>query len=215
MNFKYKTKNQLKNELEAAENNFKNIEWVAKEWRNLFDSITDFVSLHDKDFRIVRANKALADYVGVKPVELIGEQCHEVFHSLEKPIMGCLHAETMKLKKTVTKEFYEPKLDSYLMFVTSPVFDEEGDLKGSVHIVKNITDRKQAEKKRERLVLELREALHRVKTLSGLLLICSGCKKIRDDKGYWNQIEVYISDHSQAEFSHGMCPECAKKFFPT
>jgi len=61
---------------------------------------------------------------------------------------------------------------------------------------------------------QLREALSQVKTLSGLLPICASCKKIRDDKGYWNQIESYIRDHSEAEFSHGICPECVKKLYP-
>ncbi len=62
--------------------------------------------------------------------------------------------------------------------------------------------------------VELEEVLAKVKTLSGLLPICASCKKIRDDKGYWNQIEVYIRDHSDAEFSHGICPDCAKKLYP-
>jgi transcriptional regulator with GAF, ATPase, and Fis domain len=61
---------------------------------------------------------------------------------------------------------------------------------------------------------ELQKALKQVKQLSGLLPICASCKKIRDDKGYWNQIESYIRDHSEAEFSHGICPECMKKLYP-
>ena len=61
---------------------------------------------------------------------------------------------------------------------------------------------------------EVKEALAEVKTLSGFLPICASCKNIRDDKGYWNQIEAYIRDHSDAEFSHGICPECAKKLYP-
>lgn len=60
----------------------------------------------------------------------------------------------------------------------------------------------------------LEEALAQVKTLSGLLPICSSCKKIRNDDGYWQQIEIYIRDHSQAEFSHSLCPDCAKKLYP-
>ena len=70
------------------------------------------------------------------------------------------------------------------------------------------------EKEREHLILELTEAISDVKTLSGMLPICANCKKIRDDKGYWNQIEAYIGDHSEAEFSHGICPDCAKKLYP-
>ena len=61
-------------------------------------------------------------------------------------------------------------------------------------------------------VHELEAALAQVKTLSGMLPICASCKKIRDDKGYWTQIESYISHHSEAEFSHGFCPECARKW---
>ena len=74
--------------------------------------------------------------------------------------------------------------------------------------------RKQLEEERERLILELREALSKVKTLSGLLPICASCKKIRNDKGYWEQMEIYIRDRSEADFSHGICPECAEKLYP-
>ena len=66
---------------------------------------------------------------------------------------------------------------------------------------------------RERLIGELKEALANVRTLSGMLPICASCKKVRDDKGYWNQIEVYISKHSDALFSHGICPDCGKKAY--
>jgi len=67
---------------------------------------------------------------------------------------------------------------------------------------------------RQRLINELEKALSKVKTLSGLLPICSSCKRIRDDKGYWNQIESYIHKHSEAEFSHSICPDCVKKLYP-
>jgi hypothetical protein len=62
--------------------------------------------------------------------------------------------------------------------------------------------------------LKLERALSEVKELSGLLPICSFCKRIRDDKGYWNQLESYIRDHSKAEFSHSFCPDCAEKAYP-
>jgi len=78
-----------------------------------------------------------------------------------------------------------------------------------------VAERKKYEKERETLILELQKALSEIKQLSGLLPICSSCKKIRTDEGYWQQIEVYIRDHSAAEFSHGICPECAKKLYPT
>jgi F0F1-type ATP synthase assembly protein I len=73
---------------------------------------------------------------------------------------------------------------------------------------------RKADKEKSKIILELHNALDEVKTLSGFLPICASCKKIRDDKGYWNQIEAYISEHSEAEFSHGICPECSKKLYP-
>jgi DNA-binding NtrC family response regulator len=92
----------------------------------------------------------------------------------------------------------------------------KGQVNGSL-LVRSILyaiERKKMETEREALVHELKEALAKVKLLSGFLPICSLCKKIRDDKGYWQQIESYISEHSDAEFSHGLCEECAKKFYP-
>lgn len=81
-------------------------------------------------------------------------------------------------------------------------------------VVLDISRRRRIEAEREKLIEELRTALDNVKQLSGLLPICASCKKIRDDNGYWNQIESYIRDHSEAEFSHGLCPDCAKKLYP-
>jgi hypothetical protein len=81
-------------------------------------------------------------------------------------------------------------------------------------LAKDISKRQQVEEEREKLIGSLQEALSKVKMLSGLLPICASCKKIRDDKGYWGQIESYISDHSEAEFSHGICPDCMKKLYP-
>jgi PAS domain S-box-containing protein len=80
-------------------------------------------------------------------------------------------------------------------------------------IVRDISERKRVEGEREKLILDLQDALANVKTLSGLLPICAACKKIRDDKGYWNQIESYIRDRSEAQFTHGLCPDCAEKIY--
>ncbi len=74
--------------------------------------------------------------------------------------------------------------------------------------------RKIIEEKHEKAVLDREKALKDVKILRGFLPICAECKKIRDDEGYWNQIETYIHKHSEADFSHGICPECARKLYP-
>lgn len=80
--------------------------------------------------------------------------------------------------------------------------------------VNDITQLKKNEKDKENLIGELSKALSEVKTLSGFLPICASCKKIRDDSGYWTQIESYIRDHSEADFTHSICPDCARKLYP-
>lgn len=83
-----------------------------------------------------------------------------------------------------------------------------------VRSIRYAIERKRIENEKEKLILKLKEALDKVKVLSGLLPTCASCKKIRNDKGDWEQIESYISKHSEAKFSHGVCPECTKKLYP-
>jgi PAS domain-containing protein len=90
----------------------------------------------------------------------------------------------------------------------------DGEIAGLVGAIMDITEIKQAEIEKERLIAQLQGALDNVKLLSGLLPICASCKKVKDDQGYWNQIEIYIRDRSEAEFSHGICPDCMKKLYP-
>ena len=93
-------------------------------------------------------------------------------------------------------------------------FDEQGNPVKMLGTIQDITAFKQAEAEQQRIIQELQNAMAHVKLLHGLLPICSGCKKIRDDQGYWSQIEAYISEHSEAQFSHGLCPDCTLKYFP-
>jgi hypothetical protein len=80
-------------------------------------------------------------------------------------------------------------------------------------MVEDISERRRAAEEREQMIDELKEALANVKTLRGLIPICASCKKIRDDKGFWSQVEVYVRDRSEAEFSHDICPDCMKKLY--
>jgi len=80
--------------------------------------------------------------------------------------------------------------------------------------VKTHVSLKKAHDEQKVLIQQLQESLSEIKTLTGLLPMCAHCKKIRDDKGYWEKVEVYIEDHSEAEFSHGICPDCIKKLYP-
>lgn len=96
----------------------------------------------------------------------------------------------------------------------SPIKNADGDIQGASIVLRDITERKRQEKERLRLIDELKEALRRVKTLNGLLPICASCKKIRNDGGYWEQVETYIRSRSNAEFTHGICPDCVRQLYP-
>ena len=97
--------------------------------------------------------------------------------------------------------------------ITAPI-RAGGKTIASVTAFRDITERKKTEQEKEGLIVELQKALVTIKKLHGILPICSSCKKIRDDKGSWNQLETYIREHSEAEFSHGLCPDCAKRLYP-
>jgi len=84
----------------------------------------------------------------------------------------------------------------------------------NAELQEDISKRKQVENERKKLIAELQTALSEVKTLRGILPLCSFCKKIRDDKGYWEQVDIYIHKHSQADISHSLCPDCAKEHYP-
>lgn len=92
--------------------------------------------------------------------------------------------------------------------------DDANQLSLLMDTVWHYVERRQAESEKERLIKELQKALAEIKTLSDLLPICAYCKNIRDDKGYWNKLEIYITEHAGTQFSHGICPDCMRKNFP-
>lgn len=121
------------------------IKRAAHEWRTTFDSISEMVSIHDKNFKLVRVNRALANTFKTEPKELIGKSCYELYHGTKEPCQNCPHSQTLKTKKPATVEFLEPHLGIHVSVSTSPLLDEKGEITGSVHITKNITERKLAE----------------------------------------------------------------------
>ncbi len=120
--------------------------------------------------------------------------------------------------EAVQKSFNAGAID----FITKPIRPIEflARVNSSLTIKKNydlltneIKNRQQIEEEKEKLIKKLEQALSEVKSLKGIIPICSYCKNIRDDKGYWNKLELYMQKHSDAEFSHGLCPECSEKLY--
>ncbi len=172
----------------------------------------------DIDHNVIRANRAYME-IWPRPLSENGKavKCYE-----SRPGSMC-HTEDCPLQKVINgkdniiaESVKHRTIEGTATFIISarPLKDSDGNLLGIVESFQNITDRIKTENAKGELIDNLQEALERVNLLSGLLPICSSCKKIRDDKGYWNQIECYIRDHSEAEFSHGICPDCAQKLYP-
>jgi ABC-type phosphate/phosphonate transport system substrate-binding protein len=120
----------------------------------------------------------------------------------------------------VFDKYWRPLLLSLLAFVCMAVFSAlvlrfNRRLKASSEEIKaEMARRQEVEREREALLADLQEALVKVKTLRGMLPICASCKKIRNDEGYWEQVEGYIAKNSEAQFTHGICPECARFLYP-
>ena len=102
----------------------------------------------------------------------------------------------------------------WLKVTEVPVFDDAGKVIAVEGIAQDITETKRVQDEREQLVADLQKAMAEIKTLTGIIPICAACKKIRDDEGAWQQVESYLRSHSDAQFSHGICPECLGKMYP-
>ena len=178
-------------------------------------STADSMYLVDRSYRYLFMNEKHLSRFGIPLEKIIGRPYSE-FHSEKTTREFVEIAERVFETGASTQSEHKSERDGrYFLRTFSPVKDQEGLMSISVTVAaKDITERKEAEEERERLILELKEALSKIRTLSGMLPICSSCKKIRDDKGYWEQIEIFISNHSEVDFSHSICPECAQVMYP-
>lgn len=131
----------------------------AKEWNKTFDSISDMVSVVDKDMRLKTVNKAFADVFGKKPEELVGKRCCELVHGTKGPPENCPMRKTLATKKPASVEIYYKALRKHLEISTCPVLDDNGEVTETVHFMRDITRRKLMEDGRRRTDIQLRDAL--------------------------------------------------------
>jgi PAS domain S-box-containing protein len=193
-----------------------------KKLADIAASLGEGVIVIDAEGRLTFMNPEAERLLGWKSEELLGKELHATIHHQRPdgttyPLDECASNEVLRtgVRQTVARDAYLRKDGSFLpiSYVTAPV-RESDRVVAAVIAFQDITMRQMIEEERERLIGELKEALDNVKKLEGMLPICASCKRIRDDKGSWHQIEEYIHEHSEAEFSHGICPECAQKIYP-
>ncbi len=183
----------------AADNS--NVAPVAHDM--LVESVNDGVLVLDTAGRVVDINPAAQRMLAVDTSSAIGQ-------IVDALLPGWSRDGEDRQQKTIVRGNPLRYFDVRIMELA----DRKGTKRGQLVILWDITTQKKLETEREELIRNLQDALARVKTLSGLLPICAYCNKIRDDEGYWHRIEAYIQEHSEAVFSHGVCPECLKKLCP-
>ena len=184
----------------------------------LMDHIPDSIYYKDRQCRHIRVNRKemqdlniddMSRIIGKTDMDLWGEEfggktLMSEQHLIEsgEPIIGQIECRQLQDRQVWTST------------TKVPLRDPDGKIIGLVGITRDISELMKTQQERERLIKELQDALADIKTLSGLVPICANCKKIRDDKGYWTQLEAYLQEHSQAKFSHGVCPDCMQKLYP-
>ncbi|MDD5765631.1 MAG: histidine kinase N-terminal 7TM domain-containing protein [Candidatus Marinimicrobia bacterium] len=176
----------------------------------LVEKMIDGVILLDIKNQIVNINPACLEIFQRKFKEVIGQNFNQLFLPITE-VDNFLLAE-----KNAQIEIELDDIESHHKFELrlSIIRDRFDKIIGKILVLRDITEQKKIQEEREKLVRKLQEAKNQVKMLSGLLPICTNCKKIRDDQGYWHNVEEYIQKHSEADFTHGICPDCMEKYYP-
>jgi two-component system CheB/CheR fusion protein len=181
----------------------------------IVETVREHLIVLNKDLRVVSANQSYYKNFAVTPEVIKDKYIYDIQDGLwNMPKLRQLLEEIIRENGAFNDfEFnYEaPGVGRRMMLLNARRVAREEQL--ILLAVEDITARRIAEEERDKIDLDRKEALSKVKRLAGLLPICATCKKVRSDEGYWEQIEVFIRDHSEAEFSHGICPDCAAKAY--
>jgi PAS domain S-box-containing protein len=193
----------------------KKLQKSEEKFRILFENSKDPIYISILDGTIIDANQSFFDLFGYTKEDLSRLKTLDLYINPKDRSMFIKKIETSGFAKDFEEKLRDKNGREMDCQITATVRRSvDGAINGYQGIIRDVTEIKKNQIEREELIADLQNALKEVKTLSGLLPICSHCKKIRDDNGYWNQIESYIHEHSEAEFSHGICQECAEKYYP-
>jgi len=184
-------------------------------FRLLMDSLNAYIFVADMETHEVLF---INEYAKKQFGDITGQKCWQsIQNSQNGPCTFCTNKYLLTLEGKPAEpycwEFQNTVIGKWLYMNDRSIEWGDGRLV-RLQVATDFTDKKKNELEREQLITHLQEALAKIKTLSGFLPICASCKMIRDDQGYWNEIEAYIRDHSEADFSHSICPDCAKKLYP-
>ncbi len=184
--------------------------------RPILEQVPAYLWSADHDLRLMWSRPSYASIVGLDAEPDLGTSVYELFggnddHPSIQAHRAALEGEARNFEVWVEVRG-EPRL---LRAHVEPLRDASQAIRGVVGVALDLTERVRADADRDRLIRDLQHALDRVKVLSGLIPICAHCKAVRDDKGYWQQVDAFMREHSNAQLSHGICPDCAQRLMPT
>ncbi len=205
--------NKLRLEIEARKKVESKLVASENKFRLVVENALDAIYLADPSGKFLMVNKQACISTGynVEELLLMSTEDIEVGHTEEE--IKAIFADLSQGKPHRRKGNHKRKDGSVFPVEVLLCSYSSGDNTYMLAVARDISDQKKAEEERETLIVELQHALSEIKQLSGLLPMCSSCKKIRDDSGYWNQLESYLKTHSGAEFSHGICPDCVSSLY--
>jgi PAS domain S-box-containing protein len=208
----------IEREMEAARRRREQVrvETAMRHLAAIVESSEDAIYSKNLDSVIVSWNRGAERIFGYSADEIIGHSIVKLFPLNQRDelldiISAVRRSEIIDYKETSRKHKNGRVIP--VSVTVSPVKGADGAVIGAATIARDITAHKRAEQEHLQLIGELTQALERVKTLAGLLPICASCKSIRNDDGYWQKVEAYISQHSDAQFTHSICPDCCQKYF--
>lgn len=218
------TYEELEQKIKALEKDYEKLKQVEDKLvqqsyllQELIDSIPNPIFYKNEHTVYLGCNKAFESFLGMVSSEIIGKTVYDLSPKEKADIY---HEMDVALLNEPGVQIYEHSvLDSKgnhhdVLFNKATINKIDESLGGIVGIIFDITDREKSEREKEKLIKELQAAIEEIKTIKGIIPICMYCKGIRDDKGAWTVLETYITEHSDALFSHGICEKCFKKHFP-
>ncbi|KQC12014.1 MAG: hypothetical protein APR63_03600 [Desulfuromonas sp. SDB] len=187
-------------------------------YKTIFQNLPFIAFTLDRKGRILDGNPYTENLLGIKLKQVKGKGFFELGLLENKSIFKAIREFKKNISGKVTgKTIYEIKLQNKKKLCIELIgipLQKQGIVYEVLDVGQDITEQIEIFREREKLISDLKESLKKINTLKGLLPICPVCKKIKDDEGYWHQVENYLNDHSDMEFSHAICPECFRKLYP-
>jgi len=186
-------------------------------FRLLLENSNDILTVREADGRVRYTNASFYRLLGYKKEEIIGSTCFELLHPEDRDtVLTALHEllKTPGARDSVQCRARHAEGFWMSFEIVACNLLKHPEIRGLLVNGRHIDEREQREAGKDQLIRELKETLAGLNTLSGILSVCASCKKIQTESGSWQQIEAYVRERAQVEFSHGMCPECVELWFP-